>query len=81
VYRYLEFDPAKNYYSTLYTKKEGTYPDERYFTTNKLKFVGKFLRETREGGYGDGGRCTYHFTCGSVKLDYGGKTCFVTFDD
>jgi hypothetical protein len=45
VYRYTEQDFKTNshcYEVADYTKKEGSYPDIKYFTSNKLKYVGKY---------------------------------------
>ena len=49
------------YYETVeYTRKEGKWPDEKYYTIIKPLYVGKFLNETISG-YGDNKIVCYHF--------------------
>ena len=43
----------KYYETALLTRKEGRYPDEKYYTTNTPRYVGKFMIQIRTG-YGDG---------------------------
>jgi len=43
----------KYYETALLTRKEGRYPDEKYYTTNTPEYVGKFMIQIRTG-YGDG---------------------------
>lgn len=80
VFRSIEFDPNKEYESALYTTRVGRWPNERYFTTNPLKYLGKYSRSTRMGGFGDGSRCSEYFINNGVEVeveyDYEGKLCF-----
>lgn len=69
------------YYKTAeYTRKEGIWPNETYYTTNELRYVGKFINHV-EIGYGDGAT---HFDIFDndgeeirVYYSYEGTTCFV----
>ena len=51
VFRTLEFVPGKEYEYAFYTTREGHWPNERYFTTNPLKFLGKYMYKAY-GGFG-----------------------------
>lgn len=44
----------KCYEHAEYTRKEGRYPNERFFTNVPPRYVGEFIRQ-EHGGYGDGG--------------------------
>ena len=48
VYR-LTPQEGKYYMTTTWTEREGKYPNEKYYTTNELKYVGKFLRHESYG--------------------------------
>ncbi len=80
VFRTVEFVPGKEYEFALYTTREGNWPNERYFTTNPLKYLGKYMYSKRFGGFGDGSRGSEHFIKDGLKVeveyDYEGKTCF-----
>ena len=80
VFRTVEFVPGKEYEFAFYTTREGHWPNERYFTTNPLKFLGKYMYSKRYGGSGDGSRGSEHFINDGIKIeveyDYEGKTCF-----
>ena len=71
---------GKFYYTAEYTKKVGTYPNYQYYTTNPLRYVGKFLRTERYGS-GDGMTATSFFddkgTINRVVYTYEGTTSFV----
>jgi hypothetical protein len=43
----------KYYETALLTRKEGKYPNEKYYTTNTRRYVGKFIVQMRLG-FGDG---------------------------
>ena len=43
----------KYYETALLTRKEGKYPNEKYYTTNTLRYVGMFIVQMRLG-FGDG---------------------------
>jgi hypothetical protein len=80
VFRILDFDCNKNYEFAFYTTREGRWPNEKYFTTEPLKFLGKYCRSERWGGFGDGAGGAEVFvhngTENRVVYDYEGKTCF-----
>ncbi len=64
-----------------YTRSEGRYPNERYFTNIQPLYVGKLIR-IETGGWGDDGRWRKdHFEDNYgkehvVNYSYGGRTCF-----
>jgi hypothetical protein len=74
--------PGKYYETVEYTRKEGKWPDEKYYTIIKPLYVGKFLNETISG-YSDNKIVCYHFEndikkCRSdVYLNYEGTTSFL----
>jgi hypothetical protein len=80
VYR---ISPAINrfYETALYTHKEGKWPNEEYYTTNKPTYVGKFI-EHKQYGYGDGAIHVGIFLNDRnrqyviVQYTYEGTTCF-----
>jgi len=62
------------------TRIEGTWPNERRFTTNKLIYVGRLIKIVL-GGYGDNGWRIDYFEDNNgqeqiVNYSYEGKTCF-----
>lgn len=71
---------GKSYSTAEFTVMIGTYPNQRYFTTGKLRYVGKFLRTERYGS-GDGMSATSFFDDNGiinlVKYTYEGTTSFV----
>lgn len=81
VFRYSEkdFDTTKYYEYAYRTRQEGTWPNERYFTTQPLTYVGRFLR-MESWGMGDGSGCAAYFDCNGqqirVEFDYEGTICF-----
>jgi len=90
VFRLTTFDTDKCYEFALSTRKEGKYPNEKYFTTNPLQYAGKYLRSNRGRG-GDGGAPAEIFDDGTVNengtvnekkvyYDYDGLTCFREVD-
>ena len=82
VFRLTKFDKNQEYGYSHYTKKEGRYPNEKYYTTNEIKYVGKYKESITLGNFGDG-----HFGCEvfiddkgkktRVYYDYEGKLCFL----
>jgi hypothetical protein len=68
----------KNYFYAEATRKTGI----EYYTTNNLKYVGKYIGNYRSD---DGGRFWSIFKDGDIenRVDYSceGKTCFVEFDE
>ena len=81
VYR-LSPEEGKYYETATYTRKTGLYrlKNEKYYTTNPLKYVGLFIK-TERTGYGDNGQvCSIFDNYGEeVRVDYTyeGTTCFV----
>lgn len=69
------------YFYTEATRKEGTYQTGvKYYTINKLKYVGEYIRDYRTNS-GDGGSFWSIFKDGDVenRVDYSyeGNTCFI----
>ncbi len=63
-----------------YTRSEGRYPNERYFTNIQPLYVGKLIR-IESGGWGDGRWRKDHFEDNYgkehvVNYSYAGRTCF-----
>jgi hypothetical protein len=75
VFRLTGFDKSKVYETALYTRREGTWPNERYYTSGSLRYLGLHIRSER-WGYGDNSGGREVFTQGSVTYDYEGTTCF-----
>ena len=50
VFRIIKFDKDKCYEVALKTKTEGKWPNQRYYTKNPLKYVGKYTHSERWGG-------------------------------
>lgn len=80
VYRMVEFDKTKCYEFTLYTRREGMFPNERWFTKNDMLYVGYHVRSER-WGFGDGSGGAEFFLGENsketrIEYDYAGHTCF-----
>jgi hypothetical protein len=70
----------KCYEHAEYTRRQGRYPDERYFTNVPPRYVGEFIR-FEQGGWGDGSWRIDYFrdlygNQVSVNYSYEGRTCF-----
>ena len=70
----------KCYEHAEYTRREGRYPNERYFTNVPPRYVGEFIRQER-GGWGDNGWATDYFRDLNgnevvVNYSYEGRTSF-----
>jgi hypothetical protein len=70
----------KCYEHAEYTRSEGRYPNERYFTNIPPRYVGEFIRSKR-GGWGDGGWQTDYFRDlngneVAINYSYEGRTSF-----
>ena len=78
----LKPEVGKYYETAVYTRKTGSWSnaDERYYTTNPLLYVGKFVK-TIQYGYGDNVTSTGIFDNNGVEqcIDYttDGTTCFI----
>ena len=70
---------GKYYEKTTYTRKTGNFPNEKYYSTNELKYVGKFIKLE---GFGErDGRFYYAIfemdrEIINVSFDYEGTVCF-----
>jgi hypothetical protein len=49
-----------HYEHAILTRKEGNYPDTKYYTVNTPRFVGKFIKQISYG-YGDGKQVMDYF--------------------
>ena len=80
VFRIIKFDKDKCYEVALKTKTEGKWPNQRYYTKNPLKYVGKYTHSERWGGFGDGSSGAENFddngTKNRIVYDYEGNICF-----
>jgi len=70
----------KYYETALLTRKEGKYPNEKYYTTNTRRYVGKFIIQMRLG-FGDGVQVidifeNEHHQKVNVYYTYEGTTAF-----
>jgi len=70
----------KYYETALLTRKEGKYPNEKYYTTNTLRYVGMFIVQMRLG-FGDGTQVidifeNQHNEKVNVYYTYEGTTAF-----
>jgi len=74
VYR-LTPEEGKYYEYAECTRKAGKYPNERYYTTKPLQYVGKFIKHNSVG-YGDNADHWATFENGVVHYSYEGNTCF-----
>lgn len=81
VFRYSEsnFDTNKYYEYAYCTREQGNYPNTKYYTTQQLKYVGKYVR-FESWGWGDGSGCAAYFENNGIivriEFDYEGKICF-----
>lgn len=79
VFRICNFEKNVNYAFALKTRTEGSWPNQRYYTTHVLQYVGKHVNSAR-WGYRDNGGGSETFDNNGVKTeivyDYEGNTCF-----
>lgn len=84
VYRIIP-EKDKYYVTSEYTKRIGNWRDEKLYTTNKPRYVGKYFKEFSDG-CGDGRRTAYYFyndlshSLNTVYLSYEGTTSFIEVD-
>jgi hypothetical protein len=71
---------GQSYSFALYTRREGKYPNEKYYTTNELKYIGKYVKTQHTGGYRDNSQYIEIFDDNGIEvivpLDYEGRSCF-----
>jgi hypothetical protein len=80
VFRLSTFEKDVNYSVALKTRTVGSYPNEKYYTTNELHFVGKHKHSSRWGcGDNSGGSETFdnNGKITEIVYDYAGHMCFV----
>ena len=73
------FDKNQYYAFALRTSIEGSWPNEKYYTTNPLQYLGKHVRSEEWGfGEGHGGAETFDDNGKETRIvyDYEGRTCF-----
>ncbi len=76
VFRLTTFEKDVNYAVALKTKTVGSYPNEKYYTTHELHFVGKHKYSTRSDN--SGGSETFDNNGKITEIvDYTGNMCFV----
>ena len=74
--------PEKDkYYDTCtYTRRTGKYPNEKYYSTNKRRYVGKFIRHVSYGYHDNATHIDIFDNDGieeQVYYTYEGTTCFI----
>jgi len=73
----------KYYETATYTRRTGNWPNEKYYTFNPLRYVGKFIKH-EQYGFGDGARVYAIFDNNgkmeTVQYTYEGTTCFREVD-
>jgi hypothetical protein len=76
---------GKAYKTVEWTRRAGIWPNEKWFTTNIPKYVGKFVKTVTEGGGGDGARVWSIFDDNGkenrVNYKYEGTTSFIEVSD
>lgn len=79
VFRISIFEKNVNYSFAMKTRSEGHWPTQKYYTTNKLQFLGKHINSARWGyGNNGGGSETFDNNGKQTEIiyDYEGNTCF-----
>lgn len=80
VFRLTTFEKDVNYAVALKTRTSGTYPNEKYYTTHDLHFVGKHVNSNRWGYHDNSGGSETFDNNGKITeivYDYAGNMCFV----
>ena len=82
VFRLNTFDG--NYAFALKTRTDGVWPNQKYYTTHDLQYLGKHVKSER-WGYSDntGGSETFdnNGTLTEIVYDYAGHTCFIKVNE
>ena len=76
VFSLTSFDKDKCYGFALRTRKSGDWRNEKSYTTNPIKYLGKHIKSER-WGFGDGSGGAETFEKDRIEYDYDGKTCFI----
>ena len=79
VFRLCTFDTNKFYEFALKTRTEGKYPNQKYYSTNSLQYLGRYTHSERWGFHdGSGGAENFENNGEKIKIvyDYHGDTCF-----
>ena len=79
VFRLNVFDEKKQYAFAFKTRTEGTWPNEKHYTTHTLKPLGKHLGSKRWGYHESSGGSEMFELDGKITeitYDYEGHTCF-----
>jgi len=61
-------EPDKCYKTAEYTREEGRWPYQKFYTTHEPKYVGRFINEIRTGR-GDGASVVHYFHNDLTNLD------------
>lgn len=80
VFRLTKFSTDVDYEFAMKTRTFGKWPNEKYYTTNKLQYLGKYVN-SESWGFGDsrGGAENFIDETGKkskIIYDYDGLTCF-----
>jgi len=73
------FDKTKCYAFALYTRIEGTWPNEKYYTIHPLQYLGQHVRSEEWGSRDSHGGAETFVHYGQetrIVYDYEGRTCF-----
>lgn len=73
------FNKSKCYAFALSTRWAGSWPNEKYYTTNPLQYLGKHIRSEEWGSRDQhGGAETFDYNGKETRIvyDYEGLTCF-----
>lgn len=79
VFRFNTFDKTLHYAFAMKTKTVGTWPNEKYYTTNELQYLGKHVNSARWGYRDNAGGSETFDNDGKITeivYDYDGHTCF-----
>ena len=84
VFHLTEIDKTKYYSFALKTKTVGEYPNQRYYTTNPLQYLGRYIYSEEWERLGEWYAAAENFDDNGKKnrvvYDYEGNTCFVEVD-
>jgi hypothetical protein len=75
-----EPEEGKYYYTTTLTRRAGNFPNQRFYTTNELVYVGKFIKHYKYGYHDNAVHWDIFDKNGTeikVNYTYEGTTCFL----